>query len=109
MAKNHTHKYILKNLSRDKIKGPFWVYICCLPGCTSFIRRDLVVGKENICHRCGKKHIINNYVFYRRIKKPHCENCTKFKPATVARKDKIKDVFDVLNIDQLLESIGDDE
>lgn len=74
MKPKHVHKYV-----RVKMKGgEYIVYKCVLPGCTHFINRDLVVGHETLCWKCGTTIVMTMKLAT--LRKPHCVDCTR--PAT---------------------------
>lgn len=63
------HKYQrIKQTSRN-------IWRCMLTNCTHFLRREEIIGKESICHRCGKKFLIEKALIH--LKKLHCRECTK--------------------------------
>lgn len=65
------HKYI-----RVKFKETGTVlYKCAFPGCTHFIRQELVVGRMTVCHACGNEFALT---INRLIKKPTCGCKKKF-------------------------------
>lgn len=67
----HVHKYLRVRL------GPngYTVYKCVLPGCSHYIRRELVEGNMTLCWRCGKEVPMNKKMAT--LKKPHCFGCTR--------------------------------
>jgi len=71
---NHLHKY-----ERTKLgdKG-YIVYRCQLPGCSHYIRRELVKGKLCACNICGNPMVMGKYAM--RLAKPRCDECIDKKP-----------------------------
>ena len=69
-ATNHVHKFKRKTY---KTSGTH-MFFCCLPDCYFKSEPDFLVGKESICHRCGKVFILNMYSIT--LVKPHCDDCT---------------------------------
>lgn len=47
--KDHIHKYMRVVIG----KNGFVVMKCMIPGCRHFISRELAVGRESICWKCG--------------------------------------------------------
>lgn len=68
MTKHQVHKY-----KRIKFKSGHIVFRCMLPGCSHFIREELLRGRLSVCWRCGEEHVITNT----RLSKQHCDSCTK--------------------------------
>lgn len=63
------HKY-----TRVKFKETGTVlYKCAFPGCTHFIRQELVEGRTSVCWACGNEFTLTKN---RLIKKPTC-GCVK--------------------------------
>jgi len=72
MSQNHkVHKYQRIILGSKGYK----VMKCLLPNCPHFIRIELAIGKLCICWRCNKEFVLTQK--HLRMKKPHCEDCTK--------------------------------
>ncbi len=71
MTEKHIHKYVRKVIGR---KG-FTVYQCVKPGCSHFIRMELVEGREAECWRCGRQMVMTKKAST--LKKPHCAECTR--------------------------------
>lgn len=67
----HIHKYMRIKLGR---KG-FQVYKCMKPGCSHYIRAELVLGQYNECWRCSEVMTMNQWSA--QFKKPHCRGCTR--------------------------------
>lgn len=67
----HTHKFMRVKLGR---KG-YEVFKCMVPDCPTYIRKELVVGRQTICWRCGIVLIMNQW--HATMKKPHCRTCTR--------------------------------
>lgn len=63
----HIHQY-----RRAKLGKEYEIYKCAIPGCAHYISSDLIIGKKNVCWRCGDVHFI-----VRKLAKPHCPKCTK--------------------------------
>lgn len=89
MAIRHIHKY-----KRIRFKSGHTIFRCMLPGCSHFIREELLQGREAICWKCKKAFIILTI----ELKFPHCENCYR------GRKKEVK--FDKDAIDILMSTIG---
>jgi len=70
----HIHKY-----QRVKFKSGYTIYRCMQPGCSHFVREELILNREAICWRCGGVFIITQL-----LKKPHCLNCVKKSPHAIA-------------------------
>ena len=82
---NHVHKYVRKKVGS---KG-FEVYKCSIPGCTHFVQSVFLPGRKSICWRCNTVFTIDEKTAL--LKKPHCNDCTRFK------KPREKNVEKVLN------------
>jgi len=103
----HLHKFKLKNLSRDPKKEPYYVYACVKPDCTTYIRLELIDGKQAECFRCGEPFIVKlNKIKNGKaiLQKLHCEDCT-WDRGKKSKKKEVKEVVDNLDIDDLLSSI----
>jgi len=89
MAKkyNHFHKY-----KRTKLgdKG-FIVYRCMVPGCSHYLRKELLVGSLCQCWRCEEPMVITSYML--RLARPHCVDCTKKKKVD-KKIDKLTELFE---------------
>lgn len=57
MTQQHTHKYQKKNIAK-KGNTPYYVMACSLPNCSHNLSLELAIGKETICHKCGRKTVI---------------------------------------------------
>lgn len=90
------HKYQRISWRSRQAKGePYVIFKCMLRGCNHYVPRDIVVGNETLCWRCGKTFQMTTASTY--LKKPHCPNCTK---------SKIEDLYDVTaNLDRILGGI----
>jgi len=73
MAKyqEHAHRYTRIKLG----KNDYIVFRCVRPGCSHYIRQELVVGKIAQCWRCEGDFVMNQKTAM--LKKPHCHKCTK--------------------------------
>lgn len=93
------HRYMrveLKSRQKGSRGEPYIVFRCMKSGCTHYVPRDLVVGNESECWRCGDTFQMTTASTY--LKKPHCSGCTKGRP-----KDSGPSVDDVAaNLDKLL-------
>jgi len=69
------HKYERIKLGN---KG-FEVFKCMHPNCPHYIRKELVIGRETICWRCGEEVPMTKPMA--RMKKPHCYMCTRSRVA----------------------------
>lgn len=90
-----THKFQRKNLTRNKNKDPYYVFACVLPGCLSYIRCDLALGKSAICNRCCEEFVMDKRSVLEA--RPHCVNCIK-------RTDKVKKAR--TKAEQLMKELG---
>lgn len=99
-AVNHKgpHKYLrIKWKSRVSAGDPYIIYKCMIPGCTHYVPRDLVVGNESICWKCGDSFQMS--LATANLAKPHCLKCTKGKRGEAS-------VDDVMtNLDRILGGI----
>ena len=75
------HKYHRVKMGKTR---EYIVYRCALPTCTHYILRELVVGRESLCHRCGKAFILTNKSIQRA--KPTC-GCLSFRQERLAGLD----------------------
>jgi hypothetical protein len=92
------HKYQrIKWKSRASSGEPYIIFKCMLPGCTHYTPKDLVVGNETICWRCGREFQMG--VPHTYMAKPHCIACTKGKKGTAS----VDDVMS--NLDRILGGI----
>lgn len=73
LVKKHTvHKYIYV------IDGTRPIYRCIIPGCRHFIGEALILGQVSVCNRCDEEFVISKKMISpRRVKKPHCDNCSR--------------------------------
>ena len=90
------HKYQRRNLTRNKDKEPYFVYACVLPGCTSYIRCELALGKECLCNVCSLPFVLDRRSVIE--KKPHCDNCIRRKPGTKKVRDRAAAIMEALGI-----------
>lgn len=95
MSRGHIHKYYRVNLGTRK---EYLVYRCARPGCTHFVRPQLVVGLQGICWDCSQP-------FYLTIKNLHqvkttCNSCRggTLKTDRLDLKDKADDLIKKLGI-----------
>ena len=93
---DHVHKYVRVQLGKER---NYFVWRCSVSGCPHYVPRELVVGRQSICWRCGKVFTITQAVID--LKKPHCVECTKGKPGT---KPAI-DIADI-DLDELLKDLS---
>lgn len=104
MANKHLHKYRLKNLTRDRKKDPYFVYICIKQDCSHHIRVEMSDGKQSECNRCGYPFIMKlaklKHGDSRVMVRPHCDDCTRTPEKLKKRRDKIEG-----SIDELMRSI----
>lgn len=68
----HIHKF-----QRKRYKNGTAAYICTQPDCYFKVLCEITIGKENICNRCGKPFLMNQYSI--RLAKPHCPDCHESK------------------------------
>lgn len=72
------HKFLrIRWKSRQEKGKPYFIFKCQIPGCTHFKPRDLVIGDESVCWRCGGTFQMTYASTY--LKKPHCPSCTETK------------------------------
>lgn len=72
------HKYLrIRWKSRQEKGEPYYIFKCQISGCNSFKPRDLVIGDDCECWRCGKTFQMTYASTY--LAKPHCPNCTDTK------------------------------
>jgi hypothetical protein len=70
-VKHKYHLYSLIDLSRKK-DGSFRVFKCSLPGCSHYIREDLIENKESLCWSCrGPLILVKDLI----SPKPVCRDC----------------------------------
>ena len=67
----HAHRYKRVKLG----KNGFEVYKCYKPGCTHYIRKELVIGAIAECWRCRKEFVMTP--MNAKQAKPHCNACTR--------------------------------
>lgn len=91
------HKYKRITWKTRVSKEPYIVFKCMLPGCTHYTPKDLVVGNETICWRCGKTFQMASVHTY--MAKPHCVACTKGRKGEAS----VEDVM--TNLDRILGNI----
>lgn len=103
-SKNHTHKYILRNIG--KVDKPIKVYACAFPDCSHhmpFGSESLLIGKKTICHQCLKETIIIKPMIDRMIVKPRCHECRTGTPINANKnRPKAKEASMDSAIDMLL-------
>src|SRR6266498_1358996 len=95
LAHSGPHKYKrIKWKSREGSGEPYIIFKCMLQGCTHYVPRDVVIGNETLCWKCGKAFQMTPASVY--LAKPHCLSCTK------GKKDRVS-VEDVMtHLDKLL-------
>jgi len=71
MKYDHIHKYMRVNLG----KNGYVVFKCMIPGCPHYIRRELAVGRQSICWRCGRPMTLT--MANTLLKKPHHLDCRR--------------------------------
>lgn len=71
MEERHVHKYIRKKLG----KNSYTIFACVLPGCSHYVRKELVDGRTTMCWRCGAEIVMTKRTAT--LKKPHCADCTR--------------------------------
>jgi hypothetical protein len=62
---------------RGEKDKPYYIFKCQIAGCAHYKPRDLVIGDETICWRCGNTFQMSYASTY--LKKPHCPSCTETK------------------------------
>ena len=65
---HYVHEY-------ERSKSNKEIYRCLHPQCSHYKKREFLVGKEAICHKCKNKFILTWLQL--RNKRPVCEFCTK--------------------------------
>jgi hypothetical protein len=92
----HTHKYEKKDVG--KVDKEVIVYACALPGCTHYLRPELLNNKFSICWKCGETFIIrrdkNGF-----MKKPWCDECRES-----LKKNKLEPKIET-NLDMLIRDL----
>jgi hypothetical protein len=84
--KGQPHKFRrIRWKSRQNKGKPYYIFKCQIPGCTHFKSRDLVVGDESECWRCGNTFQMTYASTY--LAKPHCPSCTENKKEGPSVKD----------------------
>ena len=73
------HKYY-RAIFRESRKE---IFRCALPGCSHFVYEPLILNRISICPLCGKEYIITGATL--RVKKFHCEDCTRGRKTKVSR------------------------
>lgn len=71
-VKEHLHRYKRVNISGFG-KPKFYVYKCTKQGCSHFIQKPLVIGREAECGKCGNRFIMTAEAATLAI--PRCINC----------------------------------
>lgn len=88
----HIHKYKRKELGR---KTSYIVYACMLPNCSHYLRRELMVGKESICWKCGEVFTLTHKnVGTDRQVKPKCPKCMKWVGTVSIKNEDMSEVID---------------
>lgn len=72
-VKEHLHKYLRVIQDKRKDGSTYVVYKCILPGCTHWLRRELLISRLSICWRCGTEMILNTEALT--MKKPRHFEC----------------------------------
>lgn len=75
VAHSGPHKYQRIKWNSRSSGEPYFIFKCMLKGCTHYVPKDLVVGNESLCWKCGKEFQMTRASTY--LKKPHCPACTK--------------------------------
>jgi hypothetical protein len=86
MKQTHVHKYMLVILGGTRVvrrggkkylekTGGYPVYKCMVTGCAHWLSRDLVIGRETVCWRCGQRMVMTPYAIT--LKKPHHAECKR--------------------------------
>lgn len=98
MSTYHTiHKYKRKNLTREKDKPKYLVFICTLPNCSHYIRVDLAGNKECICNRCDQPFLMNARSLAEA--KPHCNACVRKGTTSLKKVKKLDRFLDELGLE----------
>ena len=85
---DHVHKYMRVRLGYKKPKEErYLVFKCMKPGCSHYIRAELVLGQWNECWRCGAAMVMNQWSA--QFKKPHCRDCTRGYNRKEPKKEKV--------------------
>lgn len=85
------HEYVKSKYNKE-------VYRCAHPRCSHFIKKDFLVGKESICHKCKSPFILT--LEQLRNKYTVCLACSKSPKALEFKnaQELVKNVFDVLDL-----------
>lgn len=67
----HIHKF-KRHTFKKRDKTTYDVFFC-VNNCTYQVKRELALGKESACWRCGQPFPMNEYSL--RLAKPHCPDC----------------------------------
>lgn len=78
----HIHQYKRVNLGRDR---PYLVYKCVKPGCSTYLRPELLEGKFAECPRCDSTFIVERHML--ELVTLHCDNCTQVRSTTDEKQD----------------------
>jgi len=70
--KSHVHKYMRVICNKDK---DYTVYKCMIPGCTHWLRKELILGRESVCWNCGASMYLTSRDLT--MKKPRHYNCRR--------------------------------
>jgi hypothetical protein len=88
------HKYKRIVWKTRTTNEPYIIFKCMLPGCMHYVQRELVVGNESICWKCGNAFQMSMSSTY--LAKPHCPHCVEGKKGEAS----IKDI--AANLDKIL-------
>lgn len=110
MKAQHIHRFQRVNLGKETYdrktktykKEKYIVFRCIKPGCPHYIRQRLLLNRVAECNICGEPFIISKQAVL--MAKPHCANCTKRKPSTIA---KLKAAEEAMKLLGLIESVED--
>lgn len=69
--REHIHKYM--RVIQDK--SGYTAYKCVIPGCTHWLRKELLIARESICWICNTAMILNTQDLT--MKKPRHYGCRK--------------------------------
>lgn len=81
MKHQGAHKYRRVKMGKDK---SYIVYRCDIPTCSHYVQRELAVGRESICHKCGKTFVLTMKNVTQA--KPSC-GCLSFRQERLAGMD----------------------
>ena len=70
--REHIHKYL--RVIHNKLPG-YTVFKCVIPGCTHWIRKELLLARKSICWICNTEMVLNTQDLT--MKKPRHFECRR--------------------------------